>query len=181
MGLRADARSNAVTRSQVARKQRAASAQLLIMAMNGEEWRLVFILAVPHALYAFIWWKPRASIALCRGADAVSTFANVGALLKGGCGPYHARAGLPTCYIVRLAAQRPLLMCARPVTERFRPARSPVLQFSAYYRYLTLDGPLAVTPEQWQWALFFLLGFCGQALNLGVYRAIGKTGVSSLA
>jgi hypothetical protein len=38
-----------------------------------------------------------------------------------------------------------------------------------------------VTPEQWQWALFFLLGFFGQSLNMGVYLAIGKTGVRRIA
>ena len=66
--------------------------------MEAPELRLVGVLAIPHALYAFIWFRPRAFAALCCGADAVTIFARLAAALKGA---RAARSRLPVAAAAR--------------------------------------------------------------------------------
>jgi hypothetical protein len=53
--------------------------------MDAAEWRLVAVLSIPHVLYAFIWFAPKAFQALCGKTDAVDVFAALAAALKGAC------------------------------------------------------------------------------------------------
>ena len=55
-------------------------------AMEAPEMLLLAVLAVPHLLYAFIWFKPATFRALCgKKGDAVTTFYHIAAVLKGAC------------------------------------------------------------------------------------------------
>jgi hypothetical protein len=60
--------------------------------MEAAEWRLVGVLSIPHVLYAFIWFAPKAFQALCGKADAVNVFASIAAALKGACAHARVRA-----------------------------------------------------------------------------------------
>ena len=55
-----------------------------LLGMEAPELQLLAVLAVPHLLYAFIWFKPATFRALCgKKGDAVTTFYHIAAALKG--------------------------------------------------------------------------------------------------
>jgi len=62
--------------------------------MEAPELQLLAVLAVPHLLYAFIWFKPATFRALCgKKGDAVTTFYHIAAALKGACASTRGRQG----------------------------------------------------------------------------------------
>ena len=130
-------------------------------------WTVVAALASPHLLYAFIWFYPDQWMKAFK-KGSVQAFESAAWALKGD----------------DRAADR----LASPPTPRSRAAPPPhlprtptaALQFSSVaYWYLTHRpagfDPAAVALPAWAAAL--ALGAAGQALNVGIFRAIGHAGV----
>ena len=121
------------------------------------------VLGVPHVMFVFIWFLPKQFQRLCKPLDAVPVFAALASLLKGTARPRGRGAN-----------------CGRAIRPTPQPAAPPhaVAQLAAIYRWHTSFGPLNWDAlALWQYtAAALLIGF-GQALNAGIYRAIGKNGV----
>mmetsp|Transcript_28602 Transcript_28602/g.77173 ORF Transcript_28602/g.77173 Transcript_28602/m.77173 type:complete len:200 (+) Transcript_28602:64-663(+) len=104
----------------------------------GLNWAIACILAMPHILYAIVWFKPEVWTSVFNDMS-LETFALAGTLGK----------------VIQFTA----------LTLWFWTIRPGGLCFS-------LEGV-----ELWRWLAFLVLVSFGQALNVGIYKAIGKTGV----
>jgi hypothetical protein len=163
---------------------------------------LLLLLAAPHFLYAFIWFMPEVRGGALRGAapclaparaqmrwplrpqvwrrafgdKSVVAFSVVSYFGKRGCRRCRARcASVPPH-----AKHGP--HSAAPLNAAAPPAARAVAQFGAVLVWfgssrangICLDSKLVSLP---QFTLFLQLLAVGQALNIGIYRAIGEAGV----
>jgi hypothetical protein len=128
--------------------------------MDAAAWRLVGILSVPHWLYAFIWFWPKAFQALCGKTDAVDVFSRTAYALKGTRGRSSARAQLGCRGRERWAARE----CAGHAPyPRCRPCCAAI-QFAACYVWCTQDAPLDLLAAPLpRIAACLALGAAGQA------------------
>jgi hypothetical protein len=138
--------------------------------MEALEWQLLGVLSLPHWLYAFIWLRPKAFMALCGRAEPVETMYRLATALKGarargrGSAARHARGrGAASA---ALAAAR----SAADAGARSRLARA-ALQFASVFFWATAAGPLnllAVPPARLAAAL--VMGGIGQARSMAGRR-----------
>ncbi len=132
-------------------------------------WTLAALLASPHFLYAFIWYRPH----LWRrtfGNAAVDVFALFGTLGKG------------DWMIHSLASHCPLPGAASHPTAATACVSHAVVQFTAVLLWWSCNREqgICLDPSRIgliQWLAALALVAFGQSLNAGIFTAIGHEGV----
>ncbi len=138
--------------------------------LAASNWIAVAALAAPHLLYAVLWFLPHRWLALFK-ERAVETFEATAGSLKGA---RRRRARRPPAAAASCPSpsHSPPLLFPRHLTRA-------VAQFAsvAYWYWLRAGPPdlAAVSPARW--AAVAALGASGQALNVGIFAAIGSAGV----
>jgi len=164
--------------------------------MGTPDWALVAVLAVPHCLYAFIWFMPKTFIACCLGAEPVGTFYKLAATLKGALVKPCWTSSVRNACCVRLTRTPWFSLCSRPVRRILPLGHSERPTWVGRRKPGEVGGICGATRCRTGTSLLLhmlcIAPLCSvaatntrvashtaraQSLNAGIYKAIGKKGV----